>query len=168
MASEEIQIDPRSPETLKMGVLEQICSILSISEHPDENRWRSLLFQLARDSPALYHAIDVLVAFEVSQERPSFRVVGMEHKMRSIHFLYPKLRVLDEMQLETALSTSSVLDFIGRWWGVSPDSHDSTRFGHLKGANLLLRMVVSLGVDGDPPVNGVNVLLFTFLYSTWY
>jgi len=170
----EIWIDPRSPEPLMMRFFEQTCSILSISEGRDENPWRSLLFPLARDSPALYHAIAAMAAFHTSKERPSFLLDGLEHHRRSLQSLSTNLSRPDEMNTEAvlgALATTLVLAFTWRWWETSPGLYTATTIGHLISAEFLLRTlggVARWSVDGDPRVNGVNAALWTFLYNTWY
>jgi hypothetical protein len=157
----EIRIDPREPETLMMRFLEQTCSILSISEGRDENPWRSLLFPLARDSPALYHAIAAMAAFHISRERPSFRFDGLQHQQLSMRSLVTKLQRLDDLHTETTLATMLVLAFTEKW-----DQHISTGSRHLRAADILFRRVVWWNIDGKPL--GVNTALLTFLYNTWY
>jgi hypothetical protein len=73
-----------SPEMLMLRFDKQTCGILSVKDGPTENPWRTLVWPLARDSPALYHAIASMTAFHTSKEKPALRVDGMEHMRRSI------------------------------------------------------------------------------------
>jgi hypothetical protein len=54
---------------------------------PNENPWRNLVWPLAQQSPALYHAITAMTAFHSAGDVPQLRVVGHEHKAASIRFI---------------------------------------------------------------------------------
>lgn len=125
-----------SPEMLILRFDKQTCGILSVKDGPTENPWRTLIWPLARDSPALYHAIASMTAFHTSKEKPALRVDGMEHMRCSIRALATGL---EKMRPDTALATTLVLAFSESW-----DQHISTGIEHLRGARVLVnRALVS-------------------------
>jgi hypothetical protein len=125
-----------SPEMLMLRFDKQTCGILSVKDGPTENPWRTLIWPLARDSPALYHAIASMTAFHTSKEKPALRVDGMEHMRRSIRALATGI---EKMRPDTALATTLALAFSESW-----DQHISTGIEHLRGARVLVnRALVS-------------------------
>lgn len=130
------EVQAGSPEMLMLRFDKQTCGILSVKDGPTENPWRTLIWPLARDSPALYHAIASMTAFHTSKEKPALRVDGMEHMRRSIRSLATGI---EKMRPDTALATTLVLAFSESW-----DQHISTGIEHLRGARVLVnRALVS-------------------------
>ena len=103
------EVQAGSPEMLMLRFDKQTCGILSVKDGPTENPWRTLIWPLARDSPALYHAIASMTAFHTSKEKPALRVDGMEHMRRSIRSLATGI---EKMRTDTALATTLVLAFL--------------------------------------------------------
>lgn len=124
------RILPGSPEMLVLQFDQHTCGILSVKDGPTENPWRTMLWPLARDSPALYHAISSMTAFHTSKERPGLRVQGIDHMRQSIELLAGGLH---SMRTDAALATTLVLAFSESW-----DQHISTGIEHLKGAKVLV------------------------------
>lgn len=130
------EVQAGSPEMLMLRFDKQTCGILSVKDGPTENPWRTLIWPLARDSPALYHAIASMTAFHTSKEKPALRVDGMEHMRRSIRALATGI---EKMRPDTALATTLALAFSESW-----DQHISTGIEHLRGARVLVnRALVS-------------------------
>jgi hypothetical protein len=127
---ETIHAHENDPEMLMRRFDEQVCGILSIKDGPTENPWRTVVLPLARDSPALVHAIAALTAFHASKEKPHFRVDGLEHKRRSIRSLATGI---EKMRPSIALATTLLLMFAESW-----DQHISTGIEHLRAARFLL------------------------------
>ena len=148
---------PASPEMLMMRFDQQTCGILSVKDGPTENPWRTLLWPLARDSPALYHAIHSMTAFHSSKEQSGLRVVGMEHMRRSIRHLADGLKT---MRTETALATTLVLAFAESW-----DQHISSGTEHLRGAKILLNQAI--GRHRQQSLNAEELVRLKFLSNTW-
>jgi hypothetical protein len=123
-----------SPEALMLRFDRQTCGILSIKDGPNENPWRTLIWPLAHDSPALYHAIASMTAFHTSKEKPALRVDGMEHMRRSIRALASGI---ENMRPDTALATTLALAFSESW-----DQHISTGIEHLRGAKILVNQAL--------------------------
>ena len=151
------KLSPASPEMLMMGFDQQTCGILSVKDGPTENPWRTMLWPLARESPALYHAISSMSAFHHSKQRPGLRVEGIEHMRQSIqHFR----RGLNTMQTDTALATTLVLAFSESW-----DQHISTGIEHLRGAKVLVSQALALQRRNVLSVEDNERL--RFLCNTW-
>ncbi|KIM98663.1 hypothetical protein OIDMADRAFT_181944 [Oidiodendron maius Zn] len=128
------EVQAGSPEMLMLRFDKQTCGILSVKDGSTENPWRTLVWPLARDSPALYHAIASMVAFHVSREKPALRVDGLEHMRRSIRALATGI---EKMRLDTALATTLALAFSESW-----DQHISTGIEHLRGARVLVNRIL--------------------------
>lgn len=123
-------LDPSSPEMLMLRFDKETCGILSIKDGPFENPWRNLIWPLAKDSQALFHAISSMAALHGSLRNPQLRIAGMQHMNKSLHKLSSELH---NMRLDQALATSLALA-LGEGW----DDKISTGIQHLKGAKTLL------------------------------
>jgi len=128
------QLDASSPEMLMLRFDKQTCGILSVKDGPTENPWRTLIWPLAQDSPALYHAISSMTAFHGAHEVPHLHVPGMAHMTKSIKRLAFEI---ENMRLDSALATSLALAF-GEGW----DRHVSTGIQHLRGAKVMVNNAV--------------------------
>lgn len=146
-----------SPEMLMVRFDRQTCGILSVKDGPTENPWRTLVWPLARDSPALYHAISSMTAFHTSKEKPEMRVEGMEHMRRSIRSLAAGI---ESMRTDTALATTLVLAFSESW-----DRHISTGIEHLRGAKALVNQ--ALVRHRQNTLFGDDLTRLKFLCNTW-
>ncbi|CAG8948856.1 hypothetical protein HYFRA_00001979 [Hymenoscyphus fraxineus] len=146
-----------SPEMLMLRFDKQTCGILSVKDSASENPWRSLIWPLARDSPALYHAIASMTAFHISKERAGLRVEGMEHMRRSIRSLASGI---ENMRTDTALATTLVLAFSESW-----DQHVSTGIEHLRGAKILVYQ--ALEAHRKKNLTGDDLSRLRFLCNTW-
>ncbi|RFU31816.1 hypothetical protein B7463_g4497, partial [Scytalidium lignicola] len=161
------EIPAGSPEMLMLRFDKHTCGILSVKDGPTENPWRTLVWPLARDSPALYHAIASMTAFHTSKERPHLRVEGMEHMRRSIRALATGI---DKMRVDTALATTLVLAFSESW-----DQHISTGIEHLRGARILVNQalnkhgasLVQSNGSGGGNFSGDDIQRLRFLCNTW-
>ncbi|CAL3972975.1 unnamed protein product [Diplocarpon coronariae] len=146
-----------SPEMLMLRFDKQTCGILSVKDGPTENPWRTLIWPLARDSPALYHAIASLTAFHTSKEKPALRVDGMEHMRSSIRSLATGI---EKMRIDTALATTLALAFSESW-----DQHISTGIEHLRGAKILVNQ--ALISHKKHRLAGDDLARLRFLCNTW-
>lgn len=151
------EVQAGSPEMLMLRFDKQTCGILSVKDGPTENPWRTLIWPLARDSPALYHAIASMTAFHTSKEKPALRVDGMEHMRRSIRSLATGI---EKMRTDTALATTLVLAFSESW-----DQHISTGIEHLRGAKILVNQ--ALIAHKKHALSGDDLARLKFLCNTW-
>ena len=152
-----------SPEMLMLGFDRETCGILSVKDGPTENPWRTLVWPLARDSPALYHAISSMTAFHTSKLKPQMKVEGMEHMRRSIQYL---AKGIENMRTETALATTLVLAFSESW-----DVHVTTGIEHLRGARILVKQALTKQnqayLTGSNPPPSEETSRIKFLCNTW-
>ncbi|KAI9805024.1 MAG: hypothetical protein M1833_006327 [Piccolia ochrophora] len=146
-----------SPEMLMLRFDKQTCGILSVKDGPTENPWRTLIWPLARESPALYHAIASMTAFHTSKERPALRIEGVEHMRQSIGSLAGNIA---NMPTDTALATTLALAFSESW-----DQHISTGIEHLRGAKILVDQ--ALVKHKRQNLVGEELARMKFLVNTW-
>ncbi|KAJ9612461.1 hypothetical protein H2200_004058 [Cladophialophora chaetospira] len=156
-------LDASSPEMLMLRFDKETCGILSIKDGPTENPWRTLIWPLARESPALYHAISSMTAFHGTHEMAALRMPGMAHMTKAIKRLASEI---ENMRLDSALATSLALAF-GEGW----DRHVSTGVQHLRGARIMVNNAVvkhrrdmQLGQMNTQDANRLKFLCNTFVY----
>ncbi|KAJ5698989.1 hypothetical protein N7462_000994 [Penicillium macrosclerotiorum] len=148
---------PESQEMLAMRFDKLTCGILSIKDGVTENPWRTLIWPLAKSTPALYHAIFALSAFHSAKENPSVRVQGVRHMRQSITCLRQQIQ---SMRADTALATSLALAFADTW-----DQNTRTCIQHLRGAKALMLQVLNAGLEGGLQTEELDRI--RFLYNTW-
>ncbi|KAK6503575.1 hypothetical protein TWF481_008589 [Arthrobotrys musiformis] len=153
------RVDIGSSEMLIMHFDKQTCGIMSIKDGPTENPWRTLIWPLATQIPALRHAIYSMTAFHMSHSRPEMRVQGMEHMKHSIKYLAAGLNTGDILP-EAAFATTLALAFAEEW-----DRHISTGIEHLRGAKVLVNQ--ALVRYQNYPINSIEISRLRFLYNTW-
>ena len=146
-----------SPEMLMSRFDRYTCGILSVKDGVLENPWRTSIWPLAKDSPALYHAISSLTAFHSSKEHPEFRVYGMDHMRRSIRSLAAGI---GSMRTDAALATTLTLAFAESW-----DQHISTGIQHLRGARVLVNQAIANSQQNSLDTDELARL--HFLQNTW-
>ena len=154
-------LHPTSPEMLALRFDSQTCGILSVKDGPTENPWRTYVWPLARDSPALYHALSSMTSFHASNESHEMRVSGVSHMHKSIKHLSSGL---SNMNLDAALATALALAFSESW-----DEHISTGIQHLKGAKVLVNQAVvkHRNYTGTGQMNEVGAHRMRFLCNTF-
>ncbi|OXV09375.1 hypothetical protein Egran_02861 [Elaphomyces granulatus] len=146
---------PSSEEMLILRFNKQTCGILSIKDGSFENPWRTSIWPLAKQSPALWHAVFAMAAFHSSKENPTLRLAGVDHMRKSISCM---VQGMEQMRTDAALATTLSLAFAESW-----DRHTSTGIEHLNGAKALIRQ--ALGAKRDVTVEDRSRL--RFLYNTW-
>ncbi|EKG13675.1 hypothetical protein MPH_09141 [Macrophomina phaseolina MS6] len=146
-----------SPELMTWRFDQQTCGILSVKDGPTENPWRTLIWPLAKDSPALYHAIASMTNFHTSKHEPQLRVQGIEHMRTSIEALATGIQ---NMRVDTAIATTLALAFSETW-----DQHTSTGIDHIKGAKILVHQ--ALIRHQRSPLHGDELARLKFLCNTW-
>lgn len=157
MLFQEPEPAPGSEESLIVRFDRLTCGILSVKDGVTENPWRNLIWPMARESSALYHAVISMAAFHSSKDNPALRVFGMEHMRRSINFM---VQGMGQMQTDAALATTLSLAFAETW-----DQQTSTGIQHLKGARALMRQTLRTRVRRHPHSDELGRI--RFLYNTW-
>lgn len=151
------RLSSSSPEMLMLRFDRHTCGILSVKDGPSENPWRTMLWPMAADSPALYHAISSMTAFHYSKLKPGLRVKGIEHMKQSIHHFRMGI---NSMHTDTALATTLVLAFAESW-----DQHISTGIEHLRGARILVNRALMDQREDTRSIEDQERL--KFLCNTW-
>lgn len=148
---------PGSEESLIARFDRLTCGILSVKDGLTENPWRTHIWPMARESPALWHAVFAMAAFHSSNENSAMRVFGVEHMRKSINYM---VQGMAHMQTDTALATTLSLAFAESW-----DQKTSTGILHLKGAKALMRQTLRNRLRRNTPADELARL--HFLYNTW-
>lgn len=130
-----IDFSSSSPEMLVRRFDRDTCGILSVKDGPSENPWRTMIWPLAQDSPALHHAIASMTCFHTSRSEPELRVHGIDHMRTSIEQLASGI---ENMQFDTAIATTLALAFAESW-----DQHTSTGINHIRGAKVLVNQALT-------------------------
>lgn len=151
--------DFNSPEMLLLHFDKHTCGIMSVKDGLTENPWRTLIWPLATNSPALYHAIASMTAFHMSRERSSLRVEGIEHMRRSATYLAQDFES-GLIRNDAALATTLVLAFSEAF-----DRHTSNGTEHLRGAKELVNQALVRYKTSEASSEGRK--MFTFLYNVW-
>ena len=146
-----------SPESLTRRFDRDTCGVLSVKDGPTENPWRTLIWPLARDCPALYHALSSLTSFHQCKDIPVMRIHGIDHMRSAVHALAAGLQ---NMRFDAAISTTLVLAFSESW-----DQHISTGINHIKGAKILINQ--ALVQHAQNPKKGDDWARLKFLCNTW-
>ncbi|EON66403.1 hypothetical protein W97_05500 [Coniosporium apollinis CBS 100218] len=157
MFLQEPRFSAGSPEMLTLSFDRQTCGILSIRDGPTENPWRTLIWPLARDSPALFHALASMTSFHTSRYNPRLRVEGIDHMRSSIEALASGIQ---NMRVETAIATTLALAFSESW-----DQHISTGINHIKGAKILITK--ALTQHRRSAFCGEELTRIKFLCNSW-
>ena len=151
-------LPPSSAELLSMRYNLATCGILSIKDGPTENPWRTIIWPLAQQSPALYHAVISLTAFHPPKDSET-RVEGIRNFRESIKYLLAD-NALENMRTDVALATTLVLAFSESW-----DRHVSTGIQHLRGARVLVKNAIVK--HKKSPLSAEDIKRFRFLCNTW-
>ncbi|KAH7392400.1 fungal-specific transcription factor domain-containing protein [Phaeosphaeria sp. MPI-PUGE-AT-0046c] len=117
---------------------QQTCHTLSIEEGTDQNPWKTLIWPLAKEYPALYHAIAALTCFGISREQPQLRIEGERHVAKSTQLLSENVEN-GEIPLDAALAATMALGFAETW----DDEASSAGLNHIRGGGILLQQLRS-------------------------
>lgn len=153
----QLQDTASSTEAIVRRFHRDTCGVLSVKDGPTENPWRTLVWPLARDCPALYHAIASMTSFHQSAQFPPMRIQGIDHMQTAIETL---AEGLGNMRFDAAISTTLVLAFAESW-----DMHISTGINHIKGAKVLINQ--ALAQYRQQPKQGEEWTRLKFLCNTW-
>lgn len=147
------------PEMMTMLFDRQTCGILSVKDGPNENPWRNLIWPMAKDSPALYHAIASMTCFHASRTQPQLRIKGIEHVRSSMSDLAAKMST---MRIDAAIATTLALGFSESW-----DSHIKSGIDHIKGARALVKQALMQQATSMTDYTRTEMNRLKFLCNTW-
>lgn len=148
-----------SIEMITLRFEKMTCGILSIMDGPSDNPWRTLIWPLASQSPALYHAIISMTSFHNSADVPALRVKGHEHKQMSLQYIREGISE-NSIGKQTAIATALALGFSESW-----DRHTDTGNTHIKGAQALVKS--ALQDHKRNPLHGEDLARLKFLCNAW-
>jgi hypothetical protein len=153
-------LEADSRETLMLFFQSHTCGILSIKEDPDTNLWRTLVWPLAKENPALNHAIYAMTCLHMSRKHPHLRLRGLEHIKQSRDQLAAHRRG-GSMRLDAALATTLALGFAETW----DHQRSSTGFEHIVEARSLVQESLTRLCNPQLPASEKDCL--HFLVNTW-
>ncbi|KAF2631459.1 hypothetical protein BU25DRAFT_332574 [Macroventuria anomochaeta] len=162
-----VEDDPANPqvsegerEKITMLFLKTTCHNLSIEEDSDKNPWKTVIWPMAQQYPALYHALAALTCFHTSKAQPQLRIDGQRHLHTSAHLLSIGINK-SEIPLDAALAATLALGFAETW-----DSESAaTGMAHITGAGILLQQMLSNRTTGT--CTREEEARLEFLYNTW-
>ncbi|KAE8165776.1 fungal-specific transcription factor domain-containing protein [Aspergillus tamarii] len=135
-------------------------NILSIRDGDSVDQWQALVWPMARDCPALYHALAAMTCAHISKSQEQLNLLSVKHFNLSAQALVISMDN-GSMPLEAAIATRLALAFAESW-----DCHTpATGITHLNDARaLILQAVLERFTSG--PVNS-ELECLKFLVNTW-
>ncbi|KAF2096168.1 hypothetical protein NA57DRAFT_78939 [Rhizodiscina lignyota] len=149
-----------SPERTTLLFHHQTSGILSIQDEQTNNPWRTLIWPLAQDHQALYHAIAAMTCLHMGKTQPQLHTQGIEHAQRSIQATMADIHN-GNVSLDAALASSLALGFAETW----DHKLSSTGFDHIKGAKFLIQQAISR--HQSTPRLAEDLARLSFLAITW-
>ena len=147
-------------ERLAMLFLETTCHNLSIEEGSDNNPWKTIIWPMAQDCPALHHALAALACFHASKAQPHMRLDGQKRLHTSAQLLSSGLNK-SEIPLDAALAATLALAFAETWDGDSA----ATGMTHITSAGILLQQMLQNRTPNF--CSRQEEARLEFLYNTW-
>ncbi|KAF2138213.1 uncharacterized protein K452DRAFT_311582 [Aplosporella prunicola CBS 121167] len=147
-----------SPEMITQFFERQTCRILSVKDDPTENPWRTLIWPLAKDCPALYHAISAMTCFHMGKIQPQLRIQGIGHVQCSMEAMATDN---GKIRLDAALATTLALGFAANWDHQKP----STGIEHIKTAKAIIKRAIF--AHRASRLSTGELTRLSFLSNTW-
>jgi hypothetical protein len=167
LSMSDVRVVPETPrdredeaERIAQLFHQQTCRTLSIEEESDQTPWKTLIWPLAKEYPALYHAIAALTCFGISKQQPQLRSDGTRHVQRSTQLLSENVEKGD-IPLDAALAATLALGFAETW----DDETSSTGSNHIRGGGILLRQICLN--QQERMLSEVEAARLDFLAHTW-
>jgi hypothetical protein len=149
-----------SRESMMLFFQRHTCDILSIKGNPGTNLWRTLIWPLAEENPALNHAVSAMTYLHMSKRYPPLRSRGLKHVQQSRNQLAIQQHG-GSIRLDAALATNIALGFAETW----DHEKSSTGFEHIQEARALVQDSLSNLRDSQLP--DAQRLCLNFLANTW-
>lgn len=152
----------RDDEAERMAFLfhQQTCHALSIQEESSENQWKTLIWPLAKEHPALWHALAALTCLCMSKHQPQRHIDSTRHVRRSSQLLLENLSE-NTIPLDAALAATLALGFAATW----DYEHAAIGISHIRDAGILLSQI--LADQSSMLSNSEDEARIEFLYNTW-
>jgi hypothetical protein len=139
---------------------QETCSILSIAEEPTKSPWRTLIWPLAEESPALYHALAGMTCSHMSKNQPQLRSQGIGHVQSSMQLLAANMKN-GSIRLDATIAAMLALGFADQW----DHTKSSTGISHIRGAKVLVERALSMHHEEEFQASDLKRL--SFLANTW-
>ena len=154
---------PSHEEMLVRTFMDNTCGILSVKNGETENPWKTHIWPLSHESPALRHAIISMAAFHGSEDNRDLILAGVSHSNRSFKGLRHDLQSGDVTKVITSLATSLALAFSESW----NERGETAGVTHLIAAKHLVKRAkeVTRQIDVEPQLmSALSFLLNTYVY----
>ncbi|KIW14609.1 hypothetical protein PV08_07393 [Exophiala spinifera] len=148
-----------SAETIKHIFEQQTCEMLSIREDQSRNPWRTLIWPLASDYPALQYALAAMTCLHMCKSQPQHRLPGLRHFQASIRALAKDVSCLSAPLMAT-IATRLALGFAAGW----DYENSSTGIDHINEAKALIRKAAA--DHRKEPLSGGDLSRLSFLANT--
>ena len=152
---------PSHEDFLVRTFMDNTCGILSVKNGESENPWKTLIWPLTHESPALRHAIISMAAFHGSEDNRDLIVAGVTHSNQSFKGLRHDLQSGDAIKVVTSLATSLALAFSESW----NETGQTAGVTHLTAAKHLVKRAKE--VTWQAPVRPELMTALSFLLNTY-
>jgi hypothetical protein len=154
------EIESTHPGAITALFQYKTCGILSVKDDCEENPWRSLIWPLTRNNPALNHAIAAMTCLHLCNTRPELHNQGLSHVRQSIRRLREGIRSRT-IRLDAALATTIALSLAKSW----ETPRTSTGVEYLQETKSLLRKAIT-SIDTSQ-LSQTRARRLSFLANTW-
>ncbi|KAE8152760.1 fungal-specific transcription factor domain-containing protein [Aspergillus avenaceus] len=147
------------PEIIKAIFAKYTCGVLSDRYINAENPWLAVVWPMASNCRALYHALSAMTYSHMSYTQPQLHSLGQEHYHRSVEIL-PDLENSNTSS-ETVIATRLALAFADSWNCQKP----TTGINHLNSVKPLIEKACREGTMEESTSS--QLICFKLLASTW-
>ncbi|KAF5563241.1 c6 zinc finger domain-containing protein [Fusarium napiforme] len=153
------QLHSDSPENISVLFDRRICEVLCIKDSSTGNPWRKIVWPMAKEHTALYHAIAAMTCFQGFNNLPQHRAIGLRH----LNYAVEQLTVMEssDCKPEATISTALAVSLAQAW--CHPRSSTTTSYIR-KGAELLRKALIEHQSSQRPRSELVGL---GFLSNTW-
>ncbi|EWG48623.1 hypothetical protein FVEG_08327 [Fusarium verticillioides 7600] len=153
------QLHSDSPENISVLFDRRICEVLCIKDSSTGNPWRKIVWPMAKEHTALYHAIAAMTCFQGFNNLPQHRAIGLRHLKYAVH----QLTVMESSgcKPEATITTTLAVSLAQAW--CHPRSSTTTSYIR-KGAELLRKALIE-HQSSQRPIN--ELIGLGFLSNTW-
>ncbi|KAF5683477.1 c6 zinc finger domain-containing protein [Fusarium circinatum] len=155
------QLDSDSPENISVLFDRRICEVLCIKDSSSGNPWRKIVWPMAKEHTALYHALAAMTCFQGFNDLPQHRAIGLRH----LNYAVQQLAVMEtsDCKPEATISTALAVSLAQAW--CHPRSSTTTSYIR-KGAELLRKALIEHQSSQRPrdELSGLGFLSNIWIY----
>ncbi|KAF5646234.1 c6 zinc finger domain protein [Fusarium sp. NRRL 52700] len=153
------QLDSDSPENISVLFDRRICEVLCIKDSSTGNPWRRIVWPLAKEHTALYHALAAMTCFQGFNNLPQHRAIGLRHLNHAVQQLTDM--ETSDCEPEATICTALAVSLAETW--CHPRS--STATSYIRKGGELLRKALMAHRSSQRPRN--ELIGLDFLSNTW-